>query len=63
MSYFEFCMLNFRKQTNFFKDASTGEAHKYETYLQMLCNQNDGQQTGQSQGQQQRQFGNHREIW
>ena len=38
-----FCInsLNFRKQTKFFKDASTGEAHKYESYVQLLCNRND----------------------
>ena len=37
--------MNFRKQTKFFKDASTGEAHKYEKYVQMLCNRNDGKWT------------------
>ena len=33
---------DFRKQTQFFKVASRGEAHKYEEYIQRLCNRNDG---------------------
>ena len=36
--------VNFRKQTQFFKDASNGEAHRYEAYVQRLCNRNDGQE-------------------
>ena len=36
-------MSNFRKQTQFFKDARLGETNKYEAYFQNLCNQNDGQ--------------------
>ena len=41
MSYFNY-NVNFRKQTQFFKDASEGETSKYEAYLKRLCNRNDG---------------------
>ena len=41
MSYSNY-NVNFRKQTQFFKDASEGETSKYEAYLKRLCNRNDG---------------------